>query len=66
MAKTKKINFSQRVEGAVEELQKKDKVKKSDLKRRAAALYTHLYKEVSVQFQKDSNPEPGGETELDL
>jgi hypothetical protein len=66
MAKTKKSNFSQKVEGAVEELQKKDKVKKSDLQRKAAALYTYLYKEVSEQFQQDSNLEPGGETELDL
>ena len=66
MAKMKQINFSQRVEKTIEELQKKDKVKKSDLVRRADTIYSHLYKEVSEQIQKASEPDFGGETEIVL
>ena len=66
MAKMKQINFSQKIEKTIEEPQKKDKVKKSDLARRAATLYSHLYKEVSEQIQKASEPDFGGETEIIL
>ena len=66
MAKMKQINFSQRVEKTIEDLQKKDKIKKSDLVRRAITLYSHLYKEVSEQVQKASEPTFGGETEIIL
>jgi hypothetical protein len=66
MAKTNKISFSQRFEKTVIEFQKKEKIKKSDLERRAAALYSHLYKEVTERFQKSPEPELGGETEIDL
>ena len=66
MAKTKQINFSQRFEKAVFEFQKRDKIKKGDIVKKAAALYNHLYKEVLEHFQKSSEPEFGGETEIDL
>ncbi|UCB46731.1 MAG: hypothetical protein JSV25_04750 [Spirochaetota bacterium] len=66
MAKEKQIDFSQRVEKTIEDLKKKDNAKKSDLARRAATLYNHLYKEVSEQIQKASEPDFGGETEIVL
>jgi hypothetical protein len=66
MAKPKPIPFSQKVEKTIMDLKKKDKIKKSDLVRRAATLYSDLHKEISEQIQKASEPEFGGETEIVL